>query len=93
MPIIRRTSSWPWRFIRIRNRIAASSRTAASPSGNTTDPNNARQTPKLPDRAVVDITKPVTPRTPGGIAAAGFFGEDCRLRGSGRVKGIRDPEI
>ena len=37
--------------------------------------NNARQTPKLPDWAVIDITKPVTPRAPGGIAAAGFFGE------------------
>lgn len=38
--------------------------------------NNARQTPKLPDWAVVDITKPPTPRAPGGIAAAGFFGEN-----------------
>lgn len=37
--------------------------------------NNARQTPKLPDWAVVDITKPVTARAPGGLAAAGFFGE------------------
>ncbi|MBI3878783.1 MAG: prolyl oligopeptidase family serine peptidase [Verrucomicrobia bacterium] len=37
--------------------------------------NNARQTPKLPDWAVVDISKPVTSRFPGDIAAAGFFGE------------------
>jgi hypothetical protein len=37
--------------------------------------NNARQTPKLPDWAVIDITKPVTSRAPGGITAAGFFGE------------------
>lgn len=37
--------------------------------------NNARQTPKLPDWAVIDITQPVTPRRPGGIAAAGFFDE------------------
>jgi hypothetical protein len=37
--------------------------------------NNARQTPKLPDWAILDITKPVTARAPGGIAAAGFFGE------------------
>jgi dienelactone hydrolase len=37
--------------------------------------NNARQTPKLPDWAVIDITKPMTSRAPGGLAAAGFFGE------------------
>ena len=38
--------------------------------------NNARQTSKLPDWAIIDITQPVTPRLPGGIAAAGFFGEN-----------------
>ena len=37
--------------------------------------NNARQVPKLPDYAIVDIDKPVTARAPGGIATAGFFGE------------------
>jgi hypothetical protein len=37
--------------------------------------NNARQVPKLPDWAIVDISKPVTSRLPGGIAEAGFFGE------------------
>ena len=37
--------------------------------------NNARQVPKLPDWAVVDVNSPVTPRAPGKIAAAGFFGE------------------
>jgi dienelactone hydrolase len=42
--------------------------------------NNARQTPKLPDWAVIDITKPVTARAPGGIAAAGFFGEKWELK-------------
>ena len=42
--------------------------------------NNARQTPKLPDWAVIDITKPVTSRAPGGIAAAGFFGEKWELK-------------
>lgn len=42
--------------------------------------NNARQTPKLPDWAVIDITKPVTSRAPGGIAAAGFFGERWELK-------------
>ncbi len=42
--------------------------------------NNARQTPKLPDWAVIDISKPVTSRAPGGIAAAGFFGEKWELK-------------
>jgi len=37
--------------------------------------NNARQVPKLPDWAVVDLTKPVISQAPGGIADAGFFGE------------------
>ena len=36
--------------------------------------NNARQVPKLPDYAVVDIDKPVTSQVPGGISTAGFFG-------------------
>lgn len=38
--------------------------------------NNARQTPKLPDWAILDITKPMTSRAPAGISAAGFFGEN-----------------
>jgi hypothetical protein len=42
--------------------------------------NNARQVPKLPDWAVIDVSQPMTSRTPGGIADAGFFGEDWRLR-------------
>ena len=37
--------------------------------------NNARQTPKLPDYAVVDVRVPTTARAPGGIVDAGFFGE------------------
>src|SRR5438552_1216135 len=37
--------------------------------------NNARQVPKLPDYAVVDVDVPVSSRAPGGIATAGFFGE------------------
>jgi dienelactone hydrolase len=41
--------------------------------------NNARQTPKLPDWAVFDITAPVTSRAPGRVAAAGFFGEKWEL--------------
>ena len=38
--------------------------------------NNARQVPKLPDFAVVDIDVPVSSRSPGGIVTAGFFTED-----------------
>lgn len=41
--------------------------------------NNARQTSKLPDFAVIDVDSPVTSRAPGGIAAAGFFDEAWRL--------------
>lgn len=37
--------------------------------------NNARQTAKLPDWAVVDITTPATSRWPGKIVDAGFFDE------------------
>ena len=37
--------------------------------------NNARQTPKLPDWAVIDTSTPATPRAPGGVPAAGFFDE------------------
>jgi hypothetical protein len=40
--------------------------------------NNARQTPKLPDIAIVDVSVPATSRTPGKIAAAGFFDESWR---------------
>jgi hypothetical protein len=38
--------------------------------------NNARQVPKLPDWAVVDVNVPVSSRAPGGIVNAGFFGEE-----------------
>ena len=41
--------------------------------------NNARQVPKLPDFAVVDIDRPVTSRLPGGIVTAGFFTETWGL--------------
>jgi hypothetical protein len=40
--------------------------------------NNARQTPKLPDIAVVDISVPPNSRWPGKIAAAGFFDESWK---------------
>lgn len=42
--------------------------------------NNARQTPKLPDWAIIDLSKPSSSRAPGGIANAGFFGERWELR-------------
>ena len=41
--------------------------------------NNARQTPKLPDWAVVDISEPPNSRWPGRIVAADFFGEHWEL--------------
>jgi dienelactone hydrolase len=41
--------------------------------------NNARQVPKLPDYAVVDVDVPVSSRAPGGIVTAGFFGEQWEL--------------
>ncbi len=41
--------------------------------------NNARQVPKLPDYAVVDVDRPATSRAPGGIVTAGFFDEAWRL--------------
>lgn len=37
--------------------------------------NNARQVPKLPDFAVIDIRTPPNSRFPGKIVDAGFFGE------------------
>ncbi|MCP5540998.1 MAG: hypothetical protein H7A52_12720 [Akkermansiaceae bacterium] len=45
--------------------------------------NNARQVPKLPDWAVIDITQPVTSQYPGGIPAAGFFGEKWEWKAEG----------
>ncbi|HZM88562.1 MAG TPA: prolyl oligopeptidase family serine peptidase [Blastocatellia bacterium] len=41
---------------------------------------NARQTPKLPDWAVIDLSTPASTRAPGRIAAAGFFGERWELK-------------
>lgn len=41
--------------------------------------NNARQVPKLPDWAVIDIDEPVTSRAPGKVVDAGFFDEQWRL--------------
>ncbi|MDB6133885.1 MAG: prolyl oligopeptidase family protein [Verrucomicrobiales bacterium] len=42
--------------------------------------NNARQTPKLPDWAVIGLDTPPNSRTPGKIAAADFFGEKWELK-------------
>ncbi|MFN7928652.1 MAG: prolyl oligopeptidase family serine peptidase [Blastocatellia bacterium] len=41
---------------------------------------NARQTPKLPDWAFVDITSPATARSVGRVVEAGFFDEQWGLR-------------
>jgi dienelactone hydrolase len=40
--------------------------------------NNAHQTPKLPDWAIVDLRAPPGPRWPGKIADAGFFDEEWK---------------
>ena len=40
--------------------------------------NNAHQTPKLPDWAVVDLRTPPGPRWPGKIVNAGFFDEEWK---------------
>lgn len=42
--------------------------------------NNARQVPKLPDWAVIDLSQPRTSQAPGGIADAGFFDEAWKWR-------------
>jgi hypothetical protein len=41
--------------------------------------NNARQVPKLPDYAVIDVTTPPNSRHPGKVVRAGFFGEQWEL--------------
>jgi dienelactone hydrolase len=42
--------------------------------------NNARQVPKLPDWAIVDVRTPPDARHPGKVVDADFFGEDWSLR-------------
>ncbi|MHC5537552.1 prolyl oligopeptidase family serine peptidase [Singulisphaera rosea] len=42
--------------------------------------NNARQVPKLPDWAIVDVENPPDSRAPGAVVAADFFGERWELR-------------
>lgn len=41
--------------------------------------NNARQVPKLPDYAVIDVTTPPNSRYPGKVVRGGFFGEKWEL--------------
>ena len=41
--------------------------------------NNARQVPKLPDWAILDVSVPPTSRMPAGIVDAGFFDEEWKL--------------
>lgn len=41
--------------------------------------NNARQVPKLPDWAVIDISTPPNPRWPGKVVDAGFFNDRWEL--------------
>jgi dienelactone hydrolase len=42
--------------------------------------NNARQVPKLPDWAVLDVQTPPSSRWPGKVVQAGFFDESWRLK-------------
>lgn len=42
--------------------------------------NNARQIPKLPDYAMIDVSQPITSRRPGGILEAGFFDEAWKVK-------------
>ncbi len=42
--------------------------------------NNARQTPKLPDWAIIDVRTPPNSRWPGKIVAADFFDEEWKLK-------------
>ncbi len=46
--------------------------------------NNARQVPKLPDWAIVDVSHPATSRAPGGVVNAGFFNEQWGLTPLGK---------
>jgi hypothetical protein len=46
--------------------------------------NNARQVPKLPDYAIVDVSVPVSSRAPGEIVDAGFFGERWEVSAGAR---------
>lgn len=45
--------------------------------------NNARQTSKLPDYAVIDLNTPPSSRLPGAVVNAGFFDEQWKLQAEG----------
>ncbi len=45
--------------------------------------NNARQTSKLPDYAVIDVDTPPSSRLPGAVVNAGFFDEQWKLQADG----------
>jgi hypothetical protein len=42
--------------------------------------NNARQVPKLPDWAIIDLSEKPGPNRPGKIVDAGFFDENWKLK-------------
>ena len=44
------------------------------------DLNNARQVPKLPDWAIIDLSEASGPQRPGKIVDAGFFDENWQLK-------------
>jgi hypothetical protein len=46
--------------------------------------NNARQVPRLPDFAVLDVDQPRTSQRPAGVVTAGFFDEHWQLPQAGR---------
>jgi len=46
--------------------------------------NNARQVPKLPDWAVIDVRTPASSLWPGQVVAADFFDEKWRLKSAAR---------
>jgi hypothetical protein len=49
--------------------------------------NNARQTPKLPDWAIVDLSEPPNSRFPGKIVAANFFDETWSVKRGEKLGG------
>jgi pimeloyl-ACP methyl ester carboxylesterase len=49
--------------------------------------NNARQVPKLPDFAVLDVNSPPTSQHPAKVVTAGFFDERWQLPGEGEGGG------
>ena len=46
--------------------------------------NNARQVPKLPDWAVLDVSVPPSSRAPGAVVAADFFDERWQLKSAAK---------